>query len=177
MSGTSPVFKNAAVSARSQQYSENTEDFYHASQLKEYYLIRKLLKFVRVDDALNTSIWKILKVLVEKKPSIEGMEYAIADISDMSIELPEIESVLEPKFVSRPALIFRLFRQTIEIHHINSIFKDKMDAVQGPDADVKKPSFAGAYMGPSLSLGLSVSGKWLLEWVRTKYYIIIASAS
>ena len=115
MSGTSPVVKNAAASARSEQDSENTEELYHASQLEEYYRIRKLLKFVRVEDALNTSIWKILKLLLEKKPSIEGMEYATSDISDMAYEQPAIDSVVEPKFFSRPALIFRLFRRTLDI--------------------------------------------------------------
>ena len=61
----------------------------------------------------------------------------ISDISDMAIELPAIELVLEPKFFSRPALIFRLFHQTLDLHHVNSISKDEMDTVQIPAADAK----------------------------------------
>ena len=43
MSGTSPVIKNSVSSAGSQQDYEDTEELYHASQLEEYYRIRKLL--------------------------------------------------------------------------------------------------------------------------------------
>ena len=139
MSGTPPVVKNAATSTSSQQDSENTEELYHASQLEEYFRIRKLLKFVRVEDALNTSIWKMLFEILKKEPSNCGMEFAVADIDDMSIELPSVERIPKPEFFSRPALIFRLLRRTLQLYHVNSISREHVESVEVPVAELKSP--------------------------------------
>ena len=69
------------------------------------------------------AIWKVSQAILKKEPSIDGMEFAIADIDGMAIELLSVELILEPAFFSRPALIFRLLRQTFGLHNVNSISK------------------------------------------------------
>ena len=107
MSGTTSPANNAAAIARSQNDSQSTDELYHSSRLEENARICKLLEFFCVEDALNIAIWKMLQAELKKESSIDGMEFAIADIDDMAIELPSVESILEPAFFSIPALIFR----------------------------------------------------------------------
>ena len=119
--------------------SDNSTELLQAEQLEEYNRIRKMSRFIRITDDLDIAVREIMDRMLGAPPSINKADFEYRDISDMAMRLPSAESLLKPDFFDRTALIFRLFRRTMDLYMVNSTSMDAVLAIRIPDKDLEDP--------------------------------------
>ena len=129
----------AAATNNNNDGSLNTAEAYHANQFEEYHRLVKMCKFFRRRDTLDYRVGGVLVGLLEKASSLEGTDFAVADVTDLAHALPSLESVLQPSFLERTTPGFRLLRRSLDLHLVNHITEDNVLAIEVSDADREDP--------------------------------------
>ncbi len=102
---------------------------YQAIQMEEYKRICKMLKFVHQKNDLDTRISFLMYTIMKWPLSLEQTDFSRTNLSDMSLYLPAVDSVLKPECFLRTTLVIRFQRRILDLHQINPISEDAVFSI------------------------------------------------
>ena len=90
-------------------------------QLREHTRLKKIFTFFRKTDDLESSIYDVVKSILDVEPKQGTAPFEIDDVSDMIDIFCQTDQVLLPQFLRRTPFPFHMLRISLALHFLNPV--------------------------------------------------------
>lgn len=128
-----------ASTERSSETSPEDALAFFEMQTEEFRRIKKMYRFLRKVDQLDTAIANAIESFLESPLELSVNLFSLSDVADIVHGFPIVQSLLTPNFFLRVTLPFRLLRRCLNLHLVNPVTEEMTSSVHLPADEREDP--------------------------------------